>query len=117
MGNSLVSDFFFSLADSPCITFDSFIITCLGENLFLLNLFERFKNFMNLATRAVGALRGNSGPGLQAKAGGITGLSQWHTLGCGGWLQLLVWWQGQLQKAVQWQGTGQQKWLGPTGSA
>lgn len=64
MGNSLVSDFFFSLADSPCITFDSFIITCLGENLFLLNLFKRFKNFMNLATRAVGALRGNSGPGL-----------------------------------------------------
>lgn len=64
MGNSLVSDFFFSLADSPCTTFDSFIITCLEENLFVLNLLERLKNFMNLATRAVGALRGDSGPGL-----------------------------------------------------
>ena len=62
MENSLVSDFFFSLADSPCTTFDSFIITCLGESLFVLNLFERLKNFMNLATRTVGALRGDSGP-------------------------------------------------------
>ena len=29
-----------------------------------MNLLERLKNFMNLATRAVGALRGDSGPGL-----------------------------------------------------
>lgn len=67
------------------------LVTCLGEHLFVLNLFERLKNFMNLATRTVGALRGDSQVhGHRPRQVVLLCLSQWHMLSCGGWLQLFM---------------------------
>lgn len=60
---------------------------------------------MNLAARAAEVLSGASDPGLGATAGGVGELSRCHILGCGGRVQVPVWWQGM----------GPAEGAGPTG--